>query len=135
MEECIFCKIVAGTIPSYRVAESKHFLAILDITPATHGHTLIIPKQHYENLLLLPTTLGDELIVLVQKVAPVLMKLTESQGCNIGVNNGPVAGQVVMHLHVHIIPRKENDGLSHWPRSPATSEELTDFCQMVREKL
>ena len=110
--DCLFCKIVGGEIPAERVAESTNFLAFLDVAPVTPGHTLIVPKGHATNLLELHEALGNELVAFTQRVAQALVAATAASGFNVVMNNGTCAGQAVPHAHLHVIPRKEGDGIS-----------------------
>ncbi len=110
-QNCVFCKIARGEIPNKRTAESNNFIAIPDAHPKTPGHTLIIPKKHFVTLLDLPNKLGNELLEFTKKVASQLLDEKKGDGFNLLMNNLQVAGQVVMHAHIHIIPRKENDGI------------------------
>ena len=106
---CIFCKIACKEIPSGLIHESANFVAFPDIHPKKPGHTLIIPKKHYENAMDLPTPLAGELILAIKKVADIRIK-EGAEGFNIVVNSGKAAGQVVNHLHFHVVPRKSSDG-------------------------
>lgn len=110
-EGCIFCKISRNEIKSERVGESDNFFAIRDKEPKTKGHTLIISKKHYANLFDIPDTLGNEMLEFMKKIAGKLLDEKYGNGFNVVMNNLPCAGQVVMHAHLHIIPRKEGDGL------------------------
>jgi len=110
-KDCIFCKIVNGEIKTDLVYDDDNFIGFLDISPKAPGHTLIIPKKHYKTLLDMPNTLGTELLEAVKKVSLDLIKSGKAEGFNLIVNNGETAGQVVPHLHLHIIPRKHGDGL------------------------
>ena len=107
---CIFCKIANGEIPSRTVYEDEDFRAILDLGPATKGHTLILPKEHAANLYELPAELSAKVLPVAQKVATLLKEKLGCDGLNLVQNNGEVAGQTVMHFHLHVIPRYENDG-------------------------
>lgn len=118
MENCIFCKIVKGEIPAYKVYEDKETLAFLDINPVHEGHTLVIPKDHFENIYTLPQETLARLTLTTQKVAIAVKNGVEASGINIVMNNEHDAGQIVFHAHVHIIPRIQNDGLAHWPQKP-----------------
>ena len=123
---CVFCKILDGVIPSVKIYEDEDFAIILDIGPATFGHALVIPKNHYANLYELEDDLAAKAFVLAKKM---ITKLTDILGCdgyNVLQNNGPAAGQTVFHFHMHLIPRYENDGqkIAGNPMSP-TAEELT----------
>jgi histidine triad (HIT) family protein len=109
MKDCIFCKIVKKEIPSKIIEESENFLAFPDINPQVKGHTLIITKEHYETFLDLPKNLGNELIEFTKKIAKKQMKENNATGFNLLNNNFKVAGQVVDHWHLHLLPRKESD--------------------------
>ena len=111
-KDCVFCKIVKGEIPSTKVYENDNFIGILDIAPKAVGHTVIIPKRHYEdNLLGMPSTLGIELLDAIKTIGLGIIKDKKGEGFNVIVNNGSAAGQMVFHTHIHIIPRKTGDGL------------------------
>ncbi|MEK6889108.1 MAG: HIT domain-containing protein [Nanoarchaeota archaeon] len=111
MDNCVFCKIVGGKIKSEKIGESDNFIAIKDAHPAVEGHTLIIPKKHMVTLLDIPNKLGNELLEFEKKIAGKLMEDKKGDGFNIIMNNLSCAGQVVMHAHIHVIPRKEEDGI------------------------
>ncbi|MDR2903307.1 MAG: HIT family protein, partial [Clostridiales bacterium] len=108
-ENCIFCKIAAGDIPSACIYDDADFKVILDKFPSTPGHALIIPKKHAENLYDLDAETAAKIFPLAQKIASGLRKALRPDGINILQNNGEAAGQSVMHLHVHVIPRFKND--------------------------
>jgi len=108
---CIFCKIAKGQIKSTKVAESNNLIAILDINPKAPGHTLVIPKQHLVTLLDIPNKLGNEILEFIKKISGEMLNDKTADGFNVIMNNLECAGQVVKHAHIHIIPRKENDGL------------------------
>ncbi|MBM3247296.1 HIT family protein [Candidatus Pacearchaeota archaeon] len=110
-EDCIFCKIALGEIPCDKVYEDDNFIVFNDIKPIAKGHCLVVPKKHYETLLDMPSTLGTEVIDLVKKQGLRLMKEQKAEGFNLVQNVFPAAGQIVMHVHFHVIPRKEGDGL------------------------
>lgn len=108
-QDCIFCKIARKKIPVEFVEETENFVAFPDAKPRTKGHTLIIPKKHFVNFLDMPSDLGSELSDIIKKVAEKRLK-QGAKGFNIVMNNFPDAGQVVMHAHMHIIPRISGDG-------------------------
>jgi len=112
---CIFCQIISGELPSYKIYEDEKTLAFLDIKPVNPGHTLVVPKKHYENLETIPAEELGSLMVAVKKVGALLKDKFGVIGYNINENNDPLAGQLVPHLHFHIIPRREGDGLKLWP--------------------
>lgn len=109
-QSCIFCKISRDEIKSNRIYENDNFFSIFDVHPKTEGHCLIVSKQHYENILDMPQTLGQEFIEAVKKTVEVLRKKYNFDGFNIVNNNFEAAGQVVNHVHFHILPRRKNDG-------------------------
>lgn len=110
MENCIFCKIIAGEIPSATIYEDEDFKVILDISPAAKGHALILPKQHYANLYELPDELCGKVMKLAKKLATHMTDKLNCDGFNLVQNNGEVAGQTVFHFHLHLIPRyKDGD--------------------------
>jgi len=118
MPDCIFCKIVRGKIPADAVYEDENCLAFLDITPVNPGHTLLVPKEHYENLYDLPDELLKQLAPIIKKIAIAVKKGVNAEGINIGMNNERPAGQLVSHAHFHIMPRFSNDGYQHWRGAP-----------------
>lgn len=112
MTDCIFCKIVAGDIPSSKVYEDDQVLAFLDITQVTPGHTLIIPKQHVADVFDMDSEIASQVFARVPKIARQLKEKLGAQGLNIINNNGELAGQTVFHSHIHLLPRlDETDGL------------------------
>jgi histidine triad (HIT) family protein len=111
MDDCIFCKIAKGEIKNDFVYNDDNFFGVFAINPKTEGHILIISKKHYKTLLDMPASLGSELLDAVKSVGLKLIKDGFGEGFNLIINNGEVAGQVIHHLHVHIIPRKKGDGL------------------------
>ena len=129
---CIFCKIIAGEIPCNKVYEDAHVVAFLDIHPNNPGHTLVVPKEHFENLLETPTHVVEALMVAVQLLAPRAMAATGASGFNLGVNTGASSGQMVMHTHAHIIPRFEGDGLVHWLTKEISNELLEEIAEKMR---
>ena len=114
--DCIFCKLVKGEIPSTKVYEDDQDLAFLDINPANKGHTLVIPKRHYGDLEEIPADELASLMQVVQKVGKAMKSAVQADGFNIVQNNGRAAGQVVDHLHFHVIPRFASDGRFSFPR-------------------
>lgn len=113
MTDCIFCNIIAGQIPAAKVYEDEHVLAFLDISQVTEGHTLVVPKQHFRNLLEMDSLSTSLLFSAVPRIAQKIMAATGASGMNIINNNEEVAGQTVFHTHVHLTPRyNSEDGLS-----------------------
>lgn len=128
MADCIFCKIIAGEIPSSKVYEDDQVVAFLDISQVTPGHTLVVPKQHFRNLLEMDADSASQLFARVPDIARKVMKATGAKGMNILNNNEEIAGQTVFHTHVHLAPRyEETDGLqisfeAHEPDFPALAQ-------------
>jgi histidine triad (HIT) family protein len=110
-KDCIFCKIARKEIPVNVIYESENFIAFPDANPKVEGHTLIIPKNHYENLIDFPSFEAGELFDVIKSVAEIKIK-DGAEGFNILQNNFSAAGQVVMHTHVHLLPRKNNDNFN-----------------------
>ena len=109
-QNCIFCKIANGEIPSTTLYEDEDFRVILDMGPATRGHALLLPKEHYANLFELDDELAAKALVTAKKVAARMKDALGADGFNLVQNNGEAAGQTVFHFHMHLIPRYENDG-------------------------
>ena len=126
MSDCIFCKIANGEIPSNTIYEDDSFRVILDNGPATKGHALVLPKEHYANLFEIPEeTLADAAKV-AKKVATNIKEKLGCEGLNLVQNNGTVAGQTVMHFHLHIIPRYTDDNQKIlWNPTQPSAEELS----------
>ena len=134
-DDCIFCKLANGVFPTNSIYEDENFNVILDAGPATKGHALIIPKDHYANFYELPDDVAANVMVLAKKMAT---HMTEKLGCdgfNLVQNNGPCAGQTVFHFHYHLIPRYENDGQNIlWePHSP-NEEDQKKLCSLLSLK-
>ncbi|MCI9136823.1 MAG: HIT family protein [Lachnospiraceae bacterium] len=135
-ENCIFCKIAAGEIPSKTIYEDEQFRVILDISPAVRGHALIIPKEHYADIYSLPEELAARAIVLAKKLAVHMTEMLKCDGFNIVQNNGEAAGQTVFHFHMHLIPRYQEDGNQDklcWNHLELSQEELEEICQKLRQ--
>lgn len=131
-DNCIFCKIAAGEIPSKTLYEDEKFRVILDLGPATRGHALVIPKEHYADLYEIPEETAGEAMKVAKKMAAVMTEKLKADGFNIVQNNGEVSGQSVFHFHIHLIPRYEGDGyiLSWNPGSPS-QKELEEVKQQI----
>jgi histidine triad (HIT) family protein len=109
-QDCIFCSIVSGDIPSRNVYEDSDVLAFLDANPLAAGHTLVIPKEHHERMDDLPSDLASDVLDVLYRLVPQVESAVDADGTTIAFNNGSAAGQEVPHIHGHIIPRFENDG-------------------------
>jgi len=125
MTDCIFCKIIAGEIPASKVYEDEHVLAFLDISQVTPGHTLVVPKKHFRNMLDMDGATVGQLFACIPNIARKIMTATAAKGMNIINNNEEIAGQTVFHTHIHLAPRyTEDDDLNvtfvaHEPDFPA----------------
>ena len=122
---CIFCKIANGDIPSRTIYENDLFRVILDNGPATDGHALVLPKDHYANLFEIPADTAAEAMKTAQTVAAMLKEKLHADGLNLVQNNGETAGQTVHHFHMHIIPRYKGDGQNIlWKPGHPSNQEL-----------
>ena len=134
MENCIFCKIIKGDIPAAKVYEDDHSFAFLDIKPVNPGHTLVIPKKHFENVHVMPDDLVGNVSIAAKKVADALLKVG-AKGVNIKMNNGVAAGQDVFHAHVHVMPRYGNDSFTHWVGKEYDGNERELVAEKIRSNL
>jgi len=133
-EDCIFCKIANGDIPSKTLYEDERFKVILDLGPATKGHALVLPKNHAENLFELAEEDASKALCVAKKVAEMMKKKLGCDGLNLVQNNGAVAGQTVSHFHMHLIPRYENDSqVIGWKPGEPTQEELEAVRKQIVE--
>ncbi len=134
-EDCIFCKIIDGQIPSYKIYENDSLLAFLDIFPLNYGHTVVIPKKHYYNFLDMPEDDIGDFFKDLKKISALIIKKLKMEGFNLVQNNFPEAGQVIPHLHFHIIPRMKGDGpLRMVPgKIQAKDEDLRKIVQKIKE--
>ncbi|MHC1712971.1 MAG: HIT family protein [Solidesulfovibrio sp.] len=134
--DCIFCKIVKGEIPCAKLFETDEILAFLDIAPVAVGHALIIPKAHHPTLFDLPEALGRSLLAAQKRLGQAIMAATGATGLNVQMNNFESAGQVVFHAHLHLIPRRADDGLALWPQTPyADNVAMSAMADAVRRAL
>ena len=136
MGDCIFCKIANGEIPSATIYEDDDFRAILDLGPAAKGHTLVIPKSHSDNLLSVEPDTAAKALKVISKTANAIKEALGCDGINVVQNNGEAAGQTVMHLHFHIIPRYKNDSVNiGWQPMKPSNEELAATAALIKEKM
>lgn len=134
--DCIFCKIANGEIPSKTLYEDDKFKVIFDLGPATRGHALIVTKEHFENVFELDNALASEIFVLAKKLATAMKTAFDADGFNIVQNNGKLAGQSVFHFHMHLIPRYEGDNaIKFWKAGETSEEELTKLQELVKKEL
>jgi len=135
-DSCIFCRIAQKQIPSSLVYEDEKVMAFLDIRPLNEGHTLVIPKEHYENIFDIPQQLIAYLHGITKRVALAVEKATQADGISIIQQNGKAAGQDIFHLHVHVIPRYEGQKLPSFSEiSEADREKLSQTVAKIRKYL
>lgn len=134
-DDCIFCKLANGIIPTNSIYEDETFKVILDMGPATKGHALILPKEHADNLFELPDDTASKAMVLAKNLGSSLVKKLKADGLNVVQNNGETAGQTVMHYHLHLIPRYKDDN-QHilWEPTKVTDEELKEVVNIMTGK-
>ncbi len=134
-DDCIFCKLANGVFPTNSIYEDEDFNVILDAGPATKGHALILPKEHYANLFELPDETASKVMVLAKKMATHMKEKLNCDGFNLVQNNGPCAGQTVFHFHYHLIPRYENDGQNIlWEPTSPKEEDQKELCKLLSLK-
>lgn len=134
-DNCIFCKLANGDIPTNMIYEDDMFAVILDASPATRGHALILPKEHAANIYELSDETASRIFVLAKKMAAKMAELLKCDGFNIVQNNGEVAGQTVFHFHMHLIPRYKGDGNEEklcWNHQEFTPEEMKEICDLLK---
>ena len=135
-DDCIFCKIANGEIPSACIYENKEFRVILDVGPATRGHVLILTKEHYDNIFEIDAETAGRLFSLASDVARAMKKTLNCDGMNILQNNGTIAGQTVFHFHLHLIPRYEGDQVKvTWPQGEISDDEKTELVNMIKKEI
>ncbi len=134
--DCIFCKIVAREIPCAKVFESETCLGFLDIAPVNKGHALVLPKAHHPTLWDMPTELAEDMFAAMKSVSLAVREATGADGLNVMQNNLEPAGQLVPHLHFHLIPRFGGDGLQLWDQgSYASGDEMDELASKIRNAL
>lgn len=135
-QNCIFCKIAGGDIPSTTVYEDADFRVILDLSPASKGHALILPKAHAKNLFELPDETAGKAIVLAKRIGSAMMQALSCTGLNLVQNNGESAGQTVMHFHLHLIPRYDGDGaMVQWQPHESDPKEQAELAEKIKNAL
>ena len=135
---CIFCKLASGEIPTNTIYEDGKFRVILDAAPASKGHALIIPKEHFADLYEIDTQLAGDAMILAKKLAIHMTDKLKCDGFNLVQNNKEVAGQTVFHFHLHLIPRynkMKNDDILTWSHETFTAEEMKEICGCIKEGL
>lgn len=135
MEDCLFCKIIKGEIPAYKVYEDDTVYAFLDINPNNLGHTLVIPKAHYQTYSETPDEVLADLMVKAKKIGQAVIKAMDVPAYNVSVNVGKEAGQLIFHTHVHIIPRFEGDGHKHFGHVEYKEGEAEKVAEKISQNL
>lgn len=135
MSDCLFCKIIAGAIPSEKIFENESAFAFLDIHPVNRGHALVVPKRHHANIYDIPRSEFETLMGTVHLLAPRIKQAANAEGINIGMNNDAPAGQIIFHAHVHIIPRFPNDGHRHWHGEDYKDGEMAALAARIRNAM
>ena len=136
MENCIFCKIANGEIPSATLYEDDEFRVILDLGPASKGHALILPKRHAANIYELPDETAGKAMILAKHMATKMTDALKCDGFNIVQNNGEIAGQTVFHFHMHLVPRYIKDNVTMtWIPGKADTEELSTLSKALRKRI
>lgn len=134
-DNCIFCKIAAGEIPSTTIYEDEYFKVILDIEPASKGHALVLAKDHYANLYELSDELATKALLVAKKVITVMTDILGCDGYNVLQNNGEAAGQTVFHFHMHLIPRYQDDNVNiKWNPGTISEELKEEILAKIKEK-
>jgi histidine triad (HIT) family protein len=135
MENCIFCKIIKGEIPSTKVYEDDEFFAFLDISPSNIGHTLLIPKKHSDTFIETDDKVLENYLVTAKKVSIAVKKAVNADGLNIMINNDKAAGQIVFHTHLHIVPRFISDGYKHWGKKSYKEGEKEEIAEKIKSEI
>ncbi|MDO5537639.1 MAG: HIT family protein [Desulfovibrionaceae bacterium] len=136
MDDCIFCMITEGKLPSSKVFESDTLLAFLDLNPCQKGHTLLIPKKHCKDIFGVDPAIGADVLAAMKTIGQAIKDVTGCTGINVVQNNGRDAGQMVDHLHWHLIPRFAGDGLDLWPQGKYDSmDEMNAMAEKLRKVL
>lgn len=135
-DDCIFCKLANGEIPTNTLYEDEAFRVIFDLNPVTKGHALIVPKEHYANLYELSDESAARALVLAKKMATVMTEVFQAEGFNLLQNNGECAGQTVFHFHIHLLPRYKSDhALKFGKPGVAEAEQLQAWCKEIQESV
>jgi histidine triad (HIT) family protein len=135
-DDCIFCKIIAGDIPCHKIYENADVLAFLDVGPLSDGHTLVIPKLHFQTVDKCPSEILSSIAARLDRIAAAVVAATDCDGYNILCNNGRAAGQVVEHVHFHVIGRKTGDGIfSQWPAKKYAQGQAEAMAEKIRKNL
>lgn len=135
-QNCIFCKIAAGEIPSATVYEDTSFRVIMDISPASKGHAIILPKNHAANVFELSEEDASKVFVIAKRVATAMKDVLQCEGINILQNNGEIAGQTVFHFHMHLIPRYQGDSVTiKWAHKEKYEEDFAALASAIKTRI
>ena len=136
IEDCVFCRIIRGEVPSVKLYEDENTYAFMDINPVSPGHSLVIPKHHAENIYVTPPHASCVAMATLSKVSAAINRAVKPEGINVLQANGPGAQQSVFHIHFHIIPRSADDGLTmNWKLNPGDIDEINALAQKIRAEL
>lgn len=136
MSDCIFCKIANGEFDSFTVYEDNDFRGIMDISPASRGHVIILPKKHAADIYELEDDIASKIYVVAKKIATAVKEVTGCDGVNVLQNNGEAAGQTVFHLHMHVIPRWNDDSIKiTWEQTEVEQEVLKGLAEDIASKI
>jgi len=131
--ECLFCKIIAGEIPAFKLYEDEETFAFMDINPANEGHALVVPKEHSKDLYSVSDVAIKASVVTARKVALALQKTVDFDGLNLLQCNGPAAAQSVFHFHMHVLPRRDQDELKlNWGLTPGDMEAIGQLAERIK---
>ncbi|NLP35873.1 MAG: HIT family protein [Clostridiales bacterium] len=134
--QCVFCKIIAAEIPSATIYEDEDFKVIMDIAPAAKGHAIILPKKHFANLYEMDDDTASKALIVARKVAIAIKAELGCEGMNLLQNNGELAGQTVFHFHMHLIPRKQEDGVTFtWKQGSYEEGEAAKVAEAIAKKI
>ncbi len=133
---CIFCKIIGNEISAEIIYQTDDFIAIVDIAPANFGHSLLIPKVHFENIHTLPANILEKMGPEIKKLSDAIKRAVNADGISVIINNGEASGQVIFHSHIHIVPRFLNDGFHWWPtKKYENSEKMEEIGEKIRKEI
>lgn len=136
MNNCVFCNIISGDIPSTVIYEDNDFKAIMDISPASKGHVIILTKKHFENLFQLEDNEAEKILVIARKIATAMKEELNCDGINFLQNNGKAAGQSVFHIHFHLIPRYEDDKVNiSWTPGKYNDGQAAELAEKISKRI
>jgi len=133
--DCIFCKIIAGEIPSYKIYEDDKVVAFFDILPISHGHTIIASKKHTRDIEGLSEEEISAMAIVIKKIGKAIMEGLAVKGYSVFLDNKSAANQHISHTHFHLVPRAEGDGLERWPQSGYEEGEAEHYLKKIKAKL